>query len=63
MKTPQIETWTGEFGREYTDRNALDVAQLDAFFAKNYGVTRTVLNQEFLSAIPKWHNQKTFARR
>jgi pseudaminic acid biosynthesis-associated methylase len=53
MNTPQIETWTGQFGREYTDRNALDVEQLDALCSKSYGATRTSLNQEFLSEIPK----------
>ena len=53
MKTTQIETWTGQFGRDYTDRNALDVEQLNALSAENYGVTRISLNQDFLSDIAK----------
>ena len=53
MKTSQIETWTGQFGREYTDRNALDIDGVDALYAKNYGITRTSLNEEFLSGITR----------
>jgi pseudaminic acid biosynthesis-associated methylase len=53
MKTPQIETWTGEFGRDYTDRNALGVEQLNALCLSNYGVSRKSLNQDFLSGIRK----------
>jgi pseudaminic acid biosynthesis-associated methylase len=51
MKTTQVETWTGQFGRDYTDRNVLDVDALDALYAANYGVTRTSLNEEFLSDV------------
>ena len=53
MKTRQIETWTGEFGRAYTDRNALDVEALDALYSKNYGISRTLLNSDFLAGVPK----------
>jgi pseudaminic acid biosynthesis-associated methylase len=51
MKTLQIETWVGEFGRTYTDRNALNVDALDALYVKNYGVSRTALNEEFLTGV------------
>src|SRR5689334_17252546 len=51
MKTTQIETWTGQFGRDYTDRNALDVDALDALYTRNYGLTRSFLNEEFLSVV------------
>ena len=53
MNTVQTEVWTGEFGRDYTDRNTLDVDALDALYRKNYGLTRTQINQEFLSGISK----------
>jgi pseudaminic acid biosynthesis-associated methylase len=52
-ETPQTEAWKGEFGREYTDRNTLDVEALDALYRKNYGTTRTAINQDLLSGISK----------
>jgi pseudaminic acid biosynthesis-associated methylase len=51
--TVQTEVWRGEFGRDYTDRNTLDVDALDALYRKNYGLTRTQINQDFLSGISK----------
>jgi pseudaminic acid biosynthesis-associated methylase len=52
VETSQTTQWLGEFGRAYTDRNLLDLKELDALHARNYGVTRTELNQRFLAAIP-----------
>jgi len=52
-ETPQTEVWKGEFGREYTDRNTFDVAALDSLYQKNYGITRTLINQKFLGPISK----------
>jgi pseudaminic acid biosynthesis-associated methylase len=49
--TAQMEVWKGKFGREYTDRNTFDVEAVDALCRKNYGLTRTALNKDFLSAI------------
>ena len=51
--TAQTEVWTGEFGRAYTDRNMLDVEQLNALWLGNYGVTRREVNQAFLQGIPQ----------
>jgi pseudaminic acid biosynthesis-associated methylase len=51
--TAQTQVWRGEFGREYTDRNTIDVDALDALYRKNYGLSRTALNLEFLSGISK----------
>jgi pseudaminic acid biosynthesis-associated methylase len=50
--TPQLGAWCGEFGREYTMRSCLTPEQVDALWEKNYGVTRTELNQRFLRNIP-----------
>ena len=50
MNTPQIETWTGDFGREYTDRNTLTVAELDKLYLDYYGITRSLLNERFCQA-------------
>lgn len=51
--TEQIRTWTGQFGRDYTDRNAYEPAELDEFYRRSYGVTRTQVNQAFLDEIPR----------
>ena len=52
MRTPQASEWTGKFGREYTRRNSLTLAELDSLYEKNYGVTRSQLNERFLSGVP-----------
>ena len=49
-KTEQMAFWEGEFGDEYTSRNAGD---WDEFYKKQWGITRTELNEEFLSGISK----------
>ncbi len=53
MKTPQLDRWTGEFGRQYTDRSSLNPEELDALWRKNYGVGRQELNQRFLANISR----------
>lgn len=50
--TPQISEWRGSFGREYTDRNPQDTSSLDALYQRNYGITRTILDQRFLQTVP-----------
>ena len=52
-KTVQAQVWAGEFGRAYTDRNTLDVEDLNALWSANYGITRREINQVFLQDIPK----------
>jgi len=52
-QTVQIKTWTGDFGREYTDRNTYSPAELDELYRRNYGVTRSALNEQFLKGIPR----------
>lgn len=45
----QKQTWSTEFGKEYTDRNIYDPDKLDKFYKEQYGITRTEMNKEFLS--------------
>jgi pseudaminic acid biosynthesis-associated methylase len=52
VKTPQIDKWTGDFGRDYTDRNEMTLTELDDMYQQKYGVTRTQLNADFLEGIP-----------
>ncbi len=47
-KTEQERFWESKFGDEYTIRNAGD---WDAFYKKQWGITRTELNEEFLSGV------------
>ncbi len=51
--TPQFQHWQGEFGKEYTDRNALTLDGMDKRYLTNYGLTRTELNKEFLGGFDR----------
>ena len=53
QNTEQIRTWTGDFGREYTDRNAYTPSELDDLYRRNYGITRSEVNERFLKDIPR----------
>lgn len=48
--TEQMKTWAGDFGREYTDRNVFSPEELDNLYLRNYGVTKTSLNDRFLQS-------------
>ena len=49
--TEQMLKWIGLFGKEYTDRNFLTLEEVDALYKRNYGVTRTELNERLLQGI------------
>jgi len=49
MTNTQLLEWTGSFGKEYTQRNAMSLDEVDELYLKNYGVTRTDLNKSFLN--------------
>lgn len=51
--TEQMRNWTGAFGKEYTDRNALSLEEMEALYKGNYGVTRTELNEQFLKDLDR----------
>ena len=46
--TFQEDTWSNDFGKEYTDRNTFTPDDVDDLYIKNFGVSRTHLNSEFL---------------
>jgi pseudaminic acid biosynthesis-associated methylase len=46
--TYQIQQWSSEFGKEYTDRNPHTVEMMDEHYKKQFGLTRTELNIMFL---------------
>jgi len=51
--TEQMREWGGEFGKNYTDRNALSLDEMEALYKKNYGFTRTELNEKFLNHLDR----------
>ena len=50
-ETEQTAVWKSDFGREYTDRNTLSPEALDALYLKNYGVSRSAINESALRNI------------
>ena len=53
VRTKQEDTWRGQFGKEYSERNRLDAHDLDRSYEAKYGIRRSALNQFFLSKLPK----------
>ncbi len=51
--TDQMNEWSSDFGREYTDRNPQTSAEMDALYLKSFGVKRTELNLEFLGGLDR----------
>lgn len=49
----QEETWSGNFGKDYTLRNTLELEQLDDLYIKNYGITREKMNMEFIGDLDR----------
>lgn len=52
-ETNQMKFWSGDFGKEYTDRNPSTVEEMEDLYMKFYGIKRQELNQEFLKNFPK----------
>ena len=52
-ETAQTTVWKSDFGREYSDRNTFDPEALDQLYRKNYGVSRSEINETFLRGIAK----------
>lgn len=48
----QLTKWTSTFGQGFTDRNRLSLEDMDARYVRDYGVSRTDMNREFLGALP-----------
>lgn len=51
--TPQTKTWTGDFGRLYTDRNPQNSQALNELYMEMYGVKRTELNEQFVGGMDR----------
>ena len=46
--TDQMQEWSSEFGKEYTERNPHTTEVMDELYKKQFGLTRTELNLTFL---------------
>jgi len=53
FETKQMKIWAGDFGKEYTDRNALTLEAMEQTYHKQYGITRTEMNSNFIGDIDK----------
>jgi len=51
--TRQVRHWSGDFGREYTDRNPQSVEEMEQLYVRNYGVSCRTLDEEFIGHLPR----------
>ncbi len=51
--TNQMEQWVGNFGKEYTDRNAGLLEDIETAYKQRYGMTRTEMNRRFIGDIDR----------
>ncbi len=49
----QTKFWTGDFGRQYTDRNISDLREMEVTYKKNFGITRRQMNKDFLGGLDR----------
>ena len=52
-KTHQIKTWSGDFGRKYTNRNIFLPKDLDKFYIDTWGVSRSRMMKDFLIPVKR----------
>jgi len=51
--TDQMRAWIGEFGKEYTERNALKLEEMELLYKKQYGLTRTEMNSKVIGDLDR----------
>ncbi len=51
--TPQVKFWQEEGGREYTDRNAQSVDEMNRCYIKEYNIPRIAMNEEFMADLDR----------
>lgn len=56
--TEQMRQWEGQFGTEYTDRNALSLDEMEILYKERYGITRSEMNSGFIGKFKR--NMKIF---
>ena len=53
LQTPQIDVWSGDFGKEYTNRNPSTLDELNELYDRYFGITRSALDEEFLGKLDR----------
>lgn len=53
MNTKQIEFWSGDFGKAYTDRNTSDPIKWNNWYKLQFGVSKDELNDNFLGHLER----------
>lgn len=54
VNTKQIETWTGAFGAQYTERCTFESdGEFNALYVRRYGVSRDDINRDWLGNLPR----------
>ena len=48
-----MNEWAGNFGKEYTDRNALTMEEMELLYKKQFGVTRTEMNSKIIGDLDR----------
>ncbi len=51
--TKQMQEWVSQFGKEYTDRNALSLQEMELSYKESYGIIRTEMNANFVGDLDK----------
>lgn len=49
----QAQIWSGDFGREYTNRNHMTLAETEGLYERNFGIRRTALNHLMLGDLDR----------
>ena len=49
----QEETWSGAFGKEYTDRNTMTIDELNKLYENSYGSSREKMNSDFVGKLDR----------
>lgn len=49
----RVADWAGSMGADWVKRNPKTVTELDASYAQRFGITRTAVNQQMLSRVPR----------
>ncbi len=52
-RTEEMKVWSSSFGQDYTDRNPQSVDDMDALYLTNCGVSRSQMNEDFLSGLDR----------
>ena len=51
--TKQEDFWSGDFGKQYTDRNSRTADEWDQFYQENWGITKIEMNEMFIGEFPR----------